>query len=258
MRNPAFAVLSLILMIAAAAPDRAMAFGNGDPAKNSCASCHTLSREEAASLLEGTADNVTGIAPGPFLGTWEVDASIGGKVYPLYVDFSKKYLVQGQIIRLRDGENISRLRFSELNRVDVSSIPLDDAIVLGNASSKRRVIVLTDPSCPYCVRLHEAIKDAVRKDPEAAFYIMPYPRNPGDRFTYTRCQAAVCDKTGKLLDDAFAGRKVPPPTCQSDAVDRTIRLAERLRTQGTPSMILPDGRIVTGAMGADALLALTR
>jgi thiol:disulfide interchange protein DsbC len=258
MRRATFAAFSLILVAGVAAPDRAAAFGNDDPARGSCAACHALTREEAASLLQGIADNVTGVGPGPFQGTWEVDASIGGKVYPLYMDYSKKYMVQGQVIRVRDGENISRLRFSDLNRVDVSTIPLKDAIVLGNPSSKRRIIVLTDPSCPYCVRLHEAIKEAVRKDPEAAFFIMPYPRNPGDRFTYQRSLAAVCDKTGKTLDDAFAGKKVPPPTGLSDAVDETIRLAERLRTQGTPSMILPDGRIVTGAMGADALLALTR
>lgn len=258
MRRADFAALSLMLMAAVAAPDRAAAFGNGGAAKDSCASCHTLTREEAASLLRGIADNVTEVAPGPFRGTWEVDASIGGRIYPLYMDYSKKYLLQGQFIRLLDGENISRLRYSDLNRVDVSSIPLGDAIVLGNASSKRRVIVLTDPSCNYCVRLHEAIKEAVRRDPEAAFYIMPYPRNPGDRFTYQKSLAAVCDKTGKVLDDAFSGKDVPPPACRSDAVDRTIRLAERLRIQGTPSMILPDGRIVSGAMGADALLALTR
>jgi len=41
-------------------------------------------------------------------------------------------------------------------------------------------------------------------------------------------------------------------------VDETIRLAERLRIQGTPTMILPDGRMIGGYMAADALLALLR
>jgi protein-disulfide isomerase len=39
-------------------------------------------------------------------------------------------------------------------------------------------------------------------------------------------------------------------------VDDTIRLAERLGIQGIPSMVLPDGRIVSGLVQADALLAL--
>jgi thiol:disulfide interchange protein DsbC len=257
MRRATFTALSL-LIAASLAPGTAAAFGNDDPAKKSCAGCHTLTREEAASALRGMVDNVAGIVPGPIQGTWEVDASIKGKIYPIYMDYSKKYMIQGQFFRVSDKENITRLRFADLNRVDFSSIPLKDAIVLGNGSSKRRIIVLTDPSCPYCVKLHGAIKEAVAKDPEAAFYVMPYPRNPDDRLTYSKCLAAVCDKSGKILDDIFGGKTVPPPTCQSGAVDETIRLAERLQTQGTPSMILPDGRVVTGHMEADALLALTR
>jgi protein-disulfide isomerase len=41
-------------------------------------------------------------------------------------------------------------------------------------------------------------------------------------------------------------------------VDDTMRLADRLGIQGTPSMVLPDGRIVSGYMEADALLSLLR
>lgn len=240
------------------APDPAFPFGKEDPARKSCAACHTLTREEAASLLKGMADNVVGVLPGPFQGTWEVDASLGGKVYPLYLDYSRKFLFQGQFLRLSDRENISRLRFEELNRADTSSIPLKDAIVLGNASSKRRIIVLTDPSCPYCVKLHGAIKEAIAKDPQAAFFIMPYPRNPADKATYSKCLAAVCDKSGKILDDAFTGKAVPAPACQSTAVDETIRLAERLQARGTPTLVLPDGRVLSGYRDADELLALTR
>jgi protein-disulfide isomerase len=41
-------------------------------------------------------------------------------------------------------------------------------------------------------------------------------------------------------------------------VDETIRLAERLKIEGTPTMILPDGRMIGGYMEAEALLALLR
>jgi protein-disulfide isomerase len=41
-------------------------------------------------------------------------------------------------------------------------------------------------------------------------------------------------------------------------VDETIRLAERLKIEGTPTMILPDGRMVSGSMEAGALLALLK
>jgi thiol:disulfide interchange protein DsbC len=256
MKPSAFAALPLIVLFLSADP--AVAFRNSDPAKASCVGCHTITREEAASVLQGIADNVTAVAPGPFPGVWEVDAAVEGKIIPLYLDYSKKYLIQAQFIRLSDKTNITRLRYEDLNRVDVSSIPLKNAILLGNPSSKRRIIVLTDPSCPYCVKLHGEIKKAIAKDPEAAFYIMPYPRNRNDRATYEKCQAATCDKSGKLLDDAFSGKALPSPACGNEAVEETIRLSQRLQTQGTPSMILPDGRLIGGFREADALLSLTR
>ncbi len=61
-----------------------------------------------------------------------------------------------------------------------------------------------------------------------------------------------------MLDDAYAGKALPEPACKTDAVDETIRLAERLKIEGTPTMILPDGRLISGYMGAEALLALLR
>jgi hypothetical protein len=35
-------------------------------------------------------------------------------------------------------------------------------------------------------------KKAVAKDPEAAFYVMPYPRNKNDKAAYNKRLAAVC------------------------------------------------------------------
>jgi thiol:disulfide interchange protein DsbC len=256
MRKKILAAMSLLTMLLSADP--ALAFRDNDASKSSCADYRALTLEDAESALRGIVDNVVDVVPGPFPGIREVDAAVGGRVYPIYIDCSGKYLFQGQIIRLSDKESLTRLRYEELNRVDVSSIPLKDAIVLGNGASKKRIIVLTDPSCPYCVRLHGEIRKAVAKDPEAAFLILPYPRNRDDKANYAKCLAAVCDKSGKLLDDAFSGKEVPPPTCESDGVEETIRLAERLRIPGTPAMILPDGRVVSGYRDADALLSLIR
>jgi thiol:disulfide interchange protein DsbC len=227
-------------------------------ARGTCADCHKLTREEALSTLAGMVDNVVEVLPGPFPGVWEVDVLKGGKIYPIYIDYSRKYLLNGQFIRLADKQNLTMLRYSDLNRVDVSSIPLKDAIVVGDKSAKKGIIVLTDPTCPYCVKLHGEIRKAVAKDPQAAFYIMPYPRNPNDKATYRKCLAVVCSKSEKLLDDAYTGKEVPAPTCKSNAVNDTMTLAQRLQIQGTPTMILPDGRIVSGYMDAEALLSLLR
>jgi len=249
-------VLAAFLALFLSAPATAFQKEAGIP--KDCSECHKLSKEEAGKMLGKIADNVVAVAPGPFPGVWEVDVARNGRIYPLYLDYSLKYLFSGQFIRLSDMANLTSLRHQDLNRVDVASIPVQDAIRVGSKTAKKTVIVLTDPTCPYCVKLHGEIKKATAKDPDVAFLVMPYPRNPNDKATYRNCQAVVCSKSEKALDDVYAGKVLPEATCKTDAVDETIRLAERLKIEGTPSMILPDGRVIGGYMEAEALLALLR
>lgn len=236
----------------------AAAFQKEAGAAKECAECHKLTKEEAGKVLGKVVDNVVGVVQGPFPGIWEVDVARDGKTYPIYLDYSLKYLFNGQFIRLADMANLTGERYADLNRVDVASIPLKDAIRVGSPSAKKKVIVLTDPTCPYCVKLHGEIRKAAAKDADVAFLVMPYPRNRNDKATYAKCLSVVCSKSGKLLDDAYAGKELPPATCKTDAVNETMRLADRLKIQGTPTMILPDGRMVSGYMAAEALLALLK
>ncbi|HEX2720183.1 MAG TPA: DsbC family protein, partial [Candidatus Deferrimicrobium sp.] len=232
-------VLAAFLALFLSAP--AAAFRKEAGTAGDCAECHKLSKEEAGKMLGKIVDNVVAVAPGPFPGVWEVDVVQGGKTYPLYLDYSLKYLFNGQFIRLSDMANLTGLRYQDLNRVDVASIPVQDAIRIGSKAAKKTVIVLSDPTCHFCIKLHGEMKKAVAKDADVAFLVMPYPRNRNDKATYLKCQAVVCSKSEKLLDDAFAGKEIPEAACKTGAVDETIRLAERLKIEGTPTMILPDG-----------------
>jgi thiol:disulfide interchange protein DsbC len=223
-----------------------------------CSECHKLTKEEAGKILGKIVDNVVAVAPGPFPGVWEVDVNKNGRTHPLYLDYSLKYLFNGQVIRLSDMANLTGQRYTDLNRVDVASIAVKDAIRMGSPSAKKTVIVLSDPTCGFCRKLHGEIKKVVAKDADVAFLVMPYPRDKNDKATYRKCQAVVCAQSEKLLDDAYAGKELPEAACKTDAVDETIRLAARLKIEGTPTMILPNGRMISGYMEAEALLPLLR
>jgi len=216
-----------------------------------------MTPEEAAKILEGAVDNVLAVLPGPIQGIWEVDVRKGGKSYPLYLDYSGKHLFNGQIIRMSDRENLTGQRYTDLNRVDLSTIPLKDAVILGNPAAKKKVVLFDDPDCPWCRKLHGEVKQVVARKPEIAFFVRVYSRN-NNPATARKALAIVCGKkdSAKLLDDAFAGKSLPEAKCKTDAVEETARLAEQLGIQGTPAMILPDGRLVSGYMQADALIRL--
>jgi thiol:disulfide interchange protein DsbC len=250
------AVGAIVLFIA---PPPAFAYQKEAGPVKECTECHTLTPAEAGKTLGKFVDNVVGVVPGPFPGTWEVDVEKGGKTYPLYLDYSGKYLFNGQVIRMSDMENLTGVRFTDLNRIDVSAIPLRDAVVIGNPEAKRKVIVFDDPDCPWCKKLHGEIKEVVTRDPGVAFFVRVYSRNNNPASTQ-KALSIVCGKKNgaKLLDDAFAGKKLPPGNCKTNAVEETATLARKLGIQGTPAMVLPDGRLISGYMKADALLGLLR
>jgi thiol:disulfide interchange protein DsbC len=51
------------------------------------------------------------------------------------------------------------------------------------------------------------------------------------------------------------GAAVPAAECESSGLDQNLALVTKLKIERTPAMILPDGRVLTGALSRDALEA---
>jgi thiol:disulfide interchange protein DsbC len=238
-------------------PQGAFAFPKDGCGVGECRDCHSLSREEAGKILGGMVDNVLNVEAGPVRGLWVVDIVKGGRKLPVYIDYSKNYLLSAQIIRLGTKEDITGARMAKLNEttVDVSLIPLEDALVVGNPAAKRRVVVFSDPDCHFCAKLHGELLTVAGKVPEVAFYIKLYSRNNSPA-SVEKAKSVLCAKSLALLEDAYAGKPLPPASCKTGAPGETLKLAERLNIRGTPTMVLPDGRVVTGYRDANGLLQL--
>ena len=254
MRNALSAATVAALLFLAGIP-AAHSFTGEGCSSGACTDCHSLTRDEAVKLLGGNVDNVLSVRSSPVNGLWEVDVEKGGRRWPLYIDFSKKHLIAGQIVQLSTKKNLTENRVLSMNRIDVSQIPLAGAIVVGKQDAKRRIVVFDDPDCPHCAKLHETAKGIVANHPDIAFFVRPFPRN-GDRPTYEKALSIVCAGTVMALEDAFAGKALPKGMCGSGAVDETIRVAARFNIRSTPTMIFPDGRVVPGALEAGAILSL--
>jgi protein-disulfide isomerase len=81
----------------------------------------------------------------PISGLTEVAVESKGQKGILYLDSTGKYLVSGSIVEIRGKRNLTQERLSEVMKVDVSEIPLADAVVMGDKNAPKRVIVFTDP-----------------------------------------------------------------------------------------------------------------
>jgi len=224
----------------------------------------TLTNDEAATILKETIPNVKvlNVSKAPVKGLWEVMVQSGRNKGLAYVDASKKFVIYGMIIDVATKKNLSKERFEELNKqfggsdkVDVSKIPTDDALVFGPADAKFRVIVFTDPDCPFCGKLHEEMKKVIEKRKDIVFLIKmyPLPMHPDAKW---KAKSIICKKSIKMLEDNFAKKKIEKADCATTAVDDNIKLAAELGIDGTPASILPDGSVISGARSADDLIKL--
>lgn len=235
--------------------NNALAMSSDGCGAGSCADCHSLTKVETEQLLGTMVDKVNSVDFSEVPGLWVAEVEKGQQKLPVYIDFSKQYLVAGNVIRLNDKENLTREHSARMNKVDVSKIPLADALLLGKPSAKTKVIVFTDPECPYCKKLHEELKAVVQRDPEIAFLIKLFPLKMHPN-AYEISKSIICNKSMELLEISFAGKPVPPASCETQVVDQTLALVGELGISSTPTLVLPDGRVVPGYKTVEALLAL--
>ncbi len=84
--------------------------------EEACLSSGTISVEEAKKVLKPILGNakVVGTAEAPIEGFYEVDIYNRGKVFPIYLDCNKEFVISGEIIDLKKGKSITRERMREL------------------------------------------------------------------------------------------------------------------------------------------------
>jgi thiol:disulfide interchange protein DsbC len=228
-----------------------------DKEAHDCAKCHILNDADAAAILKDAIPDlkILNISQGPAKGYWEVLLQSGDRKGIVYIDYSKKTFFSGAIIDVKEKKNLTKDRFEELNKADVSKIPLDDALVLGDIKAKYRAIVFSDPDCSFCSKLHEEMKKVLEKRKDIVFFIKMYPL-PMHPNAYWKSKSIVCKKSMKMFEDNFAQKEIEKAECATTAIDDNMKLAAQLGINGTPAIVLSDGRVISGYREAGALIEL--
>lgn len=125
------------------------AFGTNG-CEGDCKKCHSLSTQEVGGILKKmnlSHTKILNIQLSPVKSLWEIHIDDNGKKGIFYVDFSKKYLIAGTIVEVATGSNKTAESAQKIpiGKADVSKIPINNALVMGNNLAPKRVIVFTDP-----------------------------------------------------------------------------------------------------------------
>jgi len=194
------------------------------------------------------------INPGPMPGLFEV---VVNGINVMYTDKKGELAFFGNMVNLKTQENLTKKRSEELAFVDFSQIPLTQAIVKVKGDGSRKLVVFSDPDCPYCKQLEKelAFLDNV------TIYTMLYPLeelHPGAR---KKSAAVWCAADrAKAWDDLMLFGKEPATAtdeCKTP-LDEINKLAQRLSITGTPGLVFENGKLVPGALKTEQIEELLK
>ena len=166
-----------------------------------------------------------------------------GRKMLIYMSKDGKYLLIGALLDAKTGKNLTKERYKEINRVDVSKLPLEDALKITFGKGGKKLIMISDPDCPFCRKAHAYLKN---KDVELYVFLFPLDIHPE---AFSKSVRILCseDKVG-AYDTALSGGKVSAERCGEGEkmLKKHILVGQIVGVAGTPLFIREDGIRIEG------------
>lgn len=249
-------LIALAVSLLIASPSFAMA---QEGCGGECASCHSLTEKEAGELLKRTGGTVKSVKQAPARGLFELLMEKDGKQGIIFMDYGKKNIIQGFILSLETlqpvaahAQNLPQPK--QVTSIDPKTIPAEHAFIMGNPKGSKKLYVFDDPDCPYCRKLHVELRKLEKIAPDVAIHVMLMPLAMHPQ-AYDKSRTILETRDQRIFDNAFEGKEVPKPARESSkaAVDAVIKFANAAGISSTPTIVLPDGRLVIGMRDAETL-----
>jgi thiol:disulfide interchange protein DsbC len=206
-------------------------------------------------IVDGRALAVKSVAKTPLPGIVEVRLESGET---LYSDLEGKHFIVGDLFANRD-QGLVNLTQQGQNAVRIeklAAVPENDKIVFrGEQTPKATLQVFTDVTCPYCRKLHEEVPQL--NDMGIAVEYLAFPRS-GLNSEGARLMSQVwcAANPSEAMSAAKRGETLKNAANCDNTVARQYHLGRKLGVQGTPAIVLPDGRMIPGYVPAERLAGM--
>jgi thiol:disulfide interchange protein DsbC len=189
---------------------------------------------------------VESITKTSYAGLYEV--FLDGQI--IYTDDKFSFLIaDGRLIEPKTKRDVTGERLDELTKVDFSSLPLDQAIKVVKGNGSRKLVVFSDPDCPYCKRLEQ--KELVNIN-DVTIYTFLFPLEQLHPDAGNKSKAIWCapDRAKAWQDWVLNGQLAKAANCDTSAIDKSAELGRKLGVVSTPTLIFADGKRMLGAYPA--------
>jgi thiol:disulfide interchange protein DsbC len=189
---------------------------------------------------------IDGVQPAAVPGLFEVRLQTEEGPQLLYSDGSANFLIDGSIIDVKSGRNLTEERLRKLSAIEFGALPLDLALKVQRGNGKRVLAMFTDPYCPYCRRLEQSLLQI----DDITVYVFMFPVIRPDLADHSKAVWCAPDRVKAWLDLAAADKPKAPAGGASCAnpVDKVLELGRSLRIRGTPTLFFANGERAGGGM----------
>ena len=193
------------------------------------------------------------IRPSKVPGFCEVVLTLRGRKKSIfYVDENGRFAFLGQLVDFKTGENLTRKHLEELNRLSLKDLAaIEKVVAFTTGEGKKVVYLVTDPDCPFCKRLEKTLSELI-KGGQLQVKVILYPLGLLHPQAKKKCVAIICDKKGW---EGLISGYISENQCEEGLkkIEETRKLMVQLGIRGTPTLILPDGRVIRGARSKEEL-----
>jgi thiol:disulfide interchange protein DsbC len=168
----------------------------------------------------------------------------------VYTDEKFSFLIaEGRLVEPKTRRDITGERMDELTKVNFAALPFDQAIKVVKGNGSRKLVVFSDPDCPYCRQLEQ--KELVNIT-DVTIYTFLYPLEQLHPDAGNKAKAIWCtpDRAKAWTDWSMNGR-LPEGTASCDTpLDKVADLGRKLGITSTPTLIFASGKRILGAYPA--------
>src|SRR5690606_13034670 len=119
---------------------------------------------------------------------------------------------------------------------------------------KSHITVFTDTDCGYCQKLHSEVPELNRQGIEVRY--LAFPRQGPGSHGYNTLVSVWCAKDPKLaMNQAKSRQEIPAASCENPVLEQ-FELGQLIGVNGTPSIVLANGRMIPGYQPAAELARL--
>lgn len=192
--------------------------------------------------------NIQSIEASPMEGVYVVNAG----TQSMYVFSRDGYIMVGDVYDADRKVSLGEERKAAAMSESLANIPESDLILMGEAKP-RYVTVFTDTDCGYCQKFHKSVAELQKRGMQVR-YLM-FPRAGLQSPSYKEAVSVWCaEDQARAMTIAKSGGTVEPKECENP-VAAHYQLGQQLGVRGTPTMILDNGKVITGYLTPNQLFA---